>query len=213
MATDAWFGPLSKPSKILDVPPGLDDGDFESYLLAACCLDVNRDEALDLRCDDGSRLSPSALDFFTNPLMARAASLLKALRIRKYRALCASTLRPLAATATNLETLELLFGASLDIDGVDELAKLPVLIELAISGLAETPVVPRMHLIGRLASLKRLQSLGMPHSYLAHREIDAVIEQCNLDELSVASQFDKDGERAIQECHERCTIYWGYLPG
>lgn len=212
MAKKMWFGPLIPPAATWDVPTPTDDSHFSQLLTNMAGLLSSDYDALEIGCDDASRLTAAALNALHAPMLAKASACLQCLRFWEYQSLDASTIALLAQKTPNLRTLEILHGPRLDAEGIRALAGLPQLEELAVDDLAPSPESPREELLGRLASCKSLERLAIPRCFLLQHEIALVINGCELTELAVASQFDEDGQRAIQESHPYCQIQWGYLP-
>lgn len=211
MTKKMWFGPLAPPAVTWDVPTPADDSHFVQLLTTMACLLDARYQALEIGCQDASRLTASALNALLNPLLAQASSRLRCLRIWQYQSLGASTIALLARQTPNLRTLEILDGPRLDVKSISALALLPHLEELAIDDVAFSPECPRDELLRQLAACKSLRRLAVPGCFLSRHEIALVIDGCKLTKLAVASQFDEDGQRSIQADHPDCDIDWGYL--
>lgn len=204
-----WFPPRSSQSLELVEPES--DQDFETQLYNRAMLCLKGSEPVEILCADASRLSAVAFDAFLNPKFDFLCGGVVGLRFRHFTAANAQTLVPLVRRFSGLVVVELLEGFALDRDCVDVLSGLPKLAELAVDGFHSTDESPRQTVIEHLGSLKALERLAVPRCFLLEREIDAVIEACNLVELGVANAYDEDGQKAIQEKHESCTIEWGYM--
>jgi hypothetical protein len=209
MGFQYWFPPLSSQSFELSQPAN--DEAFETELYHRMMLCMRASEPVEILCADASRLSPAAFDVFLNPKFELLCSGVIALRFRHFTAANAQTFAALAEKLQGLKSLELLDGFTLDPDSVTVLSGLPALAELAVDDLHSSSDSPRMTTIAHLGSLKALERFAVPRCFLLEREIDAVIQAGNLIELAVANAYDEDGQRAIQDKHEGCTIEWGYL--
>lgn len=204
-----WFVPRS--CQRLEIVEPENDQAFESQLHNQMMLGLKSSEYAEILCADASRLTSAALDVFLNPKFDVLCDLVVALRFRHFTAANARTLVPLVERLPSLTTLELLKGFSLDRECVDVLSGLPRLIELAADGFSDSDASPRHVVIDHLASLKALEHLVVPRCRLDSDEIAAVIDACGLYVLAVDSDYDEDGEKAIQAQHKNCTIDWRFI--
>ena len=204
-----WFGPVGPGGDVWKVPAPSDDQSFKSMLPQMALLSGGRSDApLQIVCEDASGLSANAMEAFRPPFPETAALRMEGLRMSHYKLLGPSTFATLATVTPNVRQIEFLDGAPLDAACIASLAAMPKLDSLAIDKLAAQTLGESLALLEQLGSCKKLSWLALLGCYLGQREIGVVIAACRLEELAVASQYDDEGQRAIQEDHPHCVIHW-----